>query len=238
MTDERINNLNRAFVYLLLLCVSAGASYIVTRLYAPAFVLAQISPDDALVAALVVVGAVVIALMLPKSVATIVMLIGASLSVAAGIAGAAALPLGLIDHAPLFWRGLLLGAVSVPMPLIPLLFWAMKPSPKVTESQRRLPKIDRKSLTFDRKQKRLSERKSPKVLANPASESAEDVALLLETLTAYIDSKGNMAATARALGMTPPGVGDRLRRLYEIEPERVTRDAPEWVKRNIKDEQI
>jgi transcriptional regulator with GAF, ATPase, and Fis domain len=60
------------------------------------------------------------------------------------------------------------------------------------------------------------------------------MATLLETLTVFVDKGGNRAEAARVLGLTPPGVSDRLRRLYLVEPDLVEEKAPEWVERNIK----
>jgi hypothetical protein len=59
--------------------------------------------------------------------------------------------------------------------------------------------------------------------------------MLNETLEVVRQHRGNMAAAARELRMSAPGIGDRMRRLYKVNPEQVERYAPEWVRRNIKE---
>lgn len=237
---DRTENAQRAAVWLLLIGVAMTGGYTMVRMYAPAFQLAQLSRDDALIASLFVVGAVMVALLLPKTLTALAALMGLSLSIAAGIAGAAALPLGLIEHAPLFWRGLLLGSVAAPFACTPLLFWNMKPTATPTRLRGNLPQFtgatDRKRITIRRPPKAIGEGSKPQLLANPESEetneTAETLLELNETIETVRKHKGNLTAAAAELKMTRQGVGERLKRLYKVDPRQVERYAPDWAKRH------
>jgi hypothetical protein len=238
MSDRILDVIRKVITSVLALSVIAASA----RQYAIAYRLTEPDPLWASVASVVVVGTVLLALLFPDNTASRVGFWG--LLVAAGAAWIvnAATPLGLTQYSPLVWKGLILAMAALPAPLA---FWVLRdavtpraPEPKALESRRKSPKATRKILGFDGRPKAKVERKRPQELANPESESVpesvESLAMLNETLTVLVDHKGNMASAARALGLTPPGVGDRLKRLYKVNPAQVRRYAPDWVRRNIK----
>jgi MFS family permease len=231
------DNLRRAIAAFLLIGVSATTAITAIRQYSTAYMMVESSREYALVASFMVVGALVLAVMFPASSRWGFPVLAGSLVVA--IAVAIAPKLGLVEHAPLFWRWALMGAVAFPIGVILSQLRNLVPKAKATESDRKRPKIDRKLLHPSRKQKALMTRKPPKILANPDTESpdesAESLMMLNETLEVVRQHRGNMAAAARELRMSAPGIGDRMRRLYKVNPEQVERYAPEWVRRNIKE---
>jgi hypothetical protein len=234
MTD----NTRRALGAFLLIGVSSAAIVTVLRQYSTAYMMIEPSREYSLIAAFMVVGAVVLLVMMPPSAAVKFAFWSVGAAIVAAFAVAAAPKLGLVEHAPLTWRYVLLGAAVSPIAAVLMLFWSLTPKAKVSESDRKLAKVDRKPLRISRKPKAIGDRKRPKELANPDTESGEasaaEMATLLETLTVFVDKGGNRAEAARVLGLTPPGVSDRLRRLYLVEPDLVEEKAPEWVERNIK----
>lgn len=239
MNDDHMDSAGRFIGWLAIIAIAGMGTYTISSLYSAVFRMASLSYDDSYIAALAVVFAIVITLFVPESMLSRVVFGIGSLSLIGGVMTALAPSTGLMTTYPLLWGWVGVLSMSLGVGSVFPACWAvskvLRGQAKVTEDHRRLPKIDRKSSIESKDRRRLSVRRSSKILANPESQSVEDVTKLLETLSVFIDNKQNMAATARALGMSPPGVGDRLRRLYELEPERVTRDAPEWVKRNIKD---
>lgn len=245
--NERTENLQRLTVWMLLAGVAFGAVYTVTRMYSAVFMMIQMPYDDSLIASFVVVGSVLIALIIPDSWLSRFIFTMLSLSIFGGMAAALARPLGLLDMYPLFWRWVLLLAGSIPFAMAAVLYWSfkrpMEPKVKMSESRRNFRslsgKSDRKRLRVARPPKAIGEPKPIQLLANPESESddetAESLAILNTTVYTVSKHRGNMAAAAKELKLTPPGVSERLKRLYKLNPEQVQRHAPDWVKRNIKD---
>lgn len=233
------DNARRGFGALFLVGVAAAAIVTVLRQYSTAYMMVEPSREYALVAAFMVVGIVVLLLMMPPSAVVKVAFWSVGAAIVAAFAVAAAPRLGLIDYAPFTWRFIILGAVVFPIAAVLMLFWSLAPKAKVSESQRKLTVAFDEMDDEEDEPKAIGEGRKPKELANPGSESAElsliEMSPLLETLTVFSDNGGNRVKTAEALGLTPPGVSDRLRRLYQVEPELVTSKAPEWVKRNVKD---
>jgi hypothetical protein len=241
MSDRILDVIRKVITSVLALSVIAASA----RQYAIAYRLTEPDPRWAVVASVVVVGTILLALLYPTNAASRVGFWGLLLAAGAAWIVNAATPLGLTQYSPLAWRGLILAMVALPAPIA---FWVLKeavapkapPKVKALGSGRKSPKVDRKRFTFGGKPKVTVERKRPQELANPESESPpesiESLVMLNETLEVVRQHKGNMAAAARALGLTPPGVGDRLKRLYKVNPDQVRRYAPEWVKRNIKEE--
>jgi hypothetical protein len=182
---------------------------------------------------------VTLLVMMPPSLAVKLAFWSVGAAIVAAFAVAAAPRLGLIDHAPLTWRYVLLGAGVSPIAAVLMLFWSMAPKAKAGESERKLSVTFAETDEEEDEPKAEGEGKRPKEIANPESESAQlsllEMSPLLETLTVFADNNGNRVRTAELLHLTPPGVSDRLRRLYQIEPDLVKEKAPEWVRRNIKD---
>jgi hypothetical protein len=222
--EERVSeNTRRATGAFLLIGVAAAAVITVLRQYSTAYMMIEPSREYALVAAFMVVGVVTLLVMMPPSLAVKLAFWSVGAAIVAAFAVAAAPRLGLIDHAPLTWRYVLLGA----------------PKAKAGESERKLSVTFAETDEEEDEPKAEGEGKRPKEIANPESESAQlsllEMSPLLETLTVFADNNGNRVRTAELLHLTPPGVSDRLRRLYQIEPDLVKEKAPEWVRRNIKD---
>jgi MFS family permease len=231
------DNSRNALAAFLLIGVSVTTAITAIRQYSTAYMMVEPSREYALIASFMVVGALILAILFPASSRFGFPVLAGSVVVA--IAVAIAPKLGLIEHAPLAWRWALMGAVAFPIGVVVSQLRGFAFGAKVSESQRKLPKATRKSLSIRRPAKALSGGKRPKELANPDSESpnasAEEITTWLETLTVFVDKKGNRAEAARALDMTPPGVSYHLRQLYKVEPDLMEEKVPEWVQRNIKE---
>jgi hypothetical protein len=149
MTD----NTRRALGAFLLIGVSSAAIVTVLRQYSTAYMMIEPSREYSLIAAFMVVGAVVLLVMMPPSAAVKFAFWSVGAAIVAAFAVAAAPKLGLVEHAPLTWRYVLLGAAVSPIAAVLMLFWSLTPKAKVSESDRKLAKVDRKPLRISRKPK-------------------------------------------------------------------------------------
>lgn len=232
----------RAIGALLVVGVSVTAVITAIRQYSAAYVMIDPSREYALIAAFMTVGALILMTLFPTSSRYGFHIISGSVVIAFAVA--AAPKLGLIEHAPLFWRVLVLVATTAPIGAIFFLFRGLTQRAKVGESGRKfrglLGESDRNRLRLPHPKNKAGEGRATQLLANPDTEvhneTAESLAMLNETLYELSKHNGNMAATAKALGMTPPGVGERLKRLYKVSPQQVQQHAPDWVRRNIKED--
>lgn len=235
-------NSRNTFGALLLIGVSVTAIITAIRQYSTAYIMVEPSREYAVIAAFMTVGALTLMVLFPTSSRYGFHVISGS--IVAAFAVAAAPKLGLVEHAPLFWRIVVLAATTAPIGAVFFLFRNFSQRAKVGESGRKFRRLsgetDRNRLRLPYSKKKAGEGRATQLLANPDNEShnetAESIAMLNETLTVLIDNKGSMAATAKALGLSAPGVGERIRRLYKVNPQQVKLRAPDWVKRNIKED--
>jgi hypothetical protein len=216
----------------LLLAVTAASA----RQYANAYRLTEGDPIWAGIAAGIVVGTILLSFLNPSHYASRVgfwVLVGSAF--AAALVNAA-IPLGIVEYAPLLWNIVVFLMVAIPTPVA---LWVIKsvvveaepePIPKALPK----PKPERNSPGFG-VMVRVSK---PKPKPKPATETPFGAATETDTDTLYetlglLRQVGKVAKVAASLGISPAAVNKRLRKLYDMDRAAVERDAPEWVERNI-----
>lgn len=230
------DNTRRAFAALLLIGVSVATMITAIRQYSTAYMMVEPSQEYAMIAAFMVVGSIVLAVLFPASTRYGFWVLVVSLITA--IAISVAPKLGLIEHAPLLWRVALLLAIALPVGVVVSQMRNFITPPKPAETGRNLIETHAQIDIEEPPDTEEEEGSEPQLLANPdnetAAETAETLIMLNETLDVVRRHRGNMAAAAKELNLTAPGVGRRMQRLYKVNPDQVQRYAPQWVQRNIK----
>jgi MFS family permease len=243
-------HLRRTFGLVLLAAVFILALATTIRAVSGVYLLANPGAYNWSVAmALMVAGALILAVMFPGTRASRVGFAVLALVAVAAFAASAAPALGLASAAPLAWRAVIAGATSLPVGVVLWLVWSFavpeaasdtgtdtepKPLPE--------PKPDRKMLSNGRHYPtriRIDRVPAPRAVASTGTDTGggtdteTNLGVQYATLKALVAAGGVVALAAEALGVSPAAVNKRLRKLYAADPRTVEQYAPDWVRRNI-----
>lgn len=233
-----------------------------TRQFADAYYKVDPSPDWSFAAAVMVVGAMVLALMFSEYAASRWSFLGLSAALVGAVAINVAAQLKMVSAA---WAWPILIITSLPFGLVAWIVWSLvvnlysKPilaqvlvqtetntSTETTQNQLSKPKPERKlpgvgRILLQRPPRTNTAKSKPKpteTTPDTETETAEtDTQLLYYTLE-MLRRQGRVAAAARELKVSPTAVNKRLQRLYDLDPQRVRDAVPDWVERNIKEVEV
>lgn len=239
-----------------------------TRQFADAYFKVDPSPDWSFAAALMIVGAMVLALMFPQYAASRWGFLGLATALVAAVAINVAGRLDLMEMDPVTWRWISLWFSALPFGLVALIVWSqvvnlVQPilgivTPETDTDtigetarnlvsgvtpERKLTGVSRKSL------QRPPEGFGVKLTLTPGEtkgdtdtetppDTATDTRILKRTLAKLQQQGGDVSAAARELGLSRTGVNKQIKRLYAIDPDAVKKAVPNWVARNIKDIEV